>query len=29
MYQLAAVASLCALLLVYRGIHDSVAVATQ
>jgi len=29
MYQLAAVASLCALLLVYRSIHDSVAVATQ
>ena len=29
MFQLAAVASLCALLLVYRGIHDSVTVATQ
>ena len=29
MFQLAAVASLCALLLVYRSIHDSVTVATQ
>jgi PPP family 3-phenylpropionic acid transporter len=29
MYQLAAVASLCALLLVYRGIHDSVAAVPQ
>jgi len=29
MYQLAAVASLCALLLVYRGIHDSVAGGAQ
>jgi PPP family 3-phenylpropionic acid transporter len=29
MFQLAAVASLGALLLVYRGIHDSVALATQ
>ena len=29
MFQLAAVASLLALLLVYRGIHDSVVIATQ